>query len=83
MRFSPEVKGRMHELGSVTIADMFASTGGGLFAMSTTRGREGLPGRPQLLPSAVMLDGELRDVSAMPGPAGTLVSGGATVGLPR
>ncbi|QAY58857.1 acyl-CoA synthetase [Microbacterium protaetiae] len=77
MRFSPETKRRLHALGDMTIMDMLASTEGGVYASTTTTGADDLPGRPQLFPSAVVLDQDLHEVQDRPGALGILAQRGA------
>lgn len=77
MRFSPETKRRLHEIGDLTIMDLLASTEGGMFAVTVTTGPDDLPGRPQLAPSAVVLDEQRRDVQDQPGALGILGQRGA------
>ncbi|WES63377.1 AMP-binding protein [Microbacter sp. GSS18] len=77
MRFSPETKRRLHELGDLTIVDLLASTEGGVFAATITTGVDDLPGRPKLFPSAVVLDDQRREVQDIPGALGVLAQRGA------
>lgn len=77
MRFSPEAKRSLHELGDMTIYDMLASTEGGVFAVTTTRGVDDLPGRPRLMPTAAVLDADRREVQHRPGAMGILAQRGA------
>ena len=77
MRFSPETKRGLHELGDLTIFDMLASTEGGGFAVTTTTGVGDLPGRPKLFPTAVVLDENMNEVQDRPGALGVLAQRGA------
>jgi len=77
MRFSPETKRRLHELGRLTIHDLLASTEGGGFAVTTTTGVADLPGRPRLFPTAVVLDEHRREIQDRPGAIGVLAQRGA------
>lgn len=77
MRFSPETKRRLHGLGDLTIFDLLASTEGGAFAVTTTTGADDLPGRPRLLPTAVVLDEQQNEVQDRPGAVGFLAQRGA------
>ena len=77
MRFSPEVKERLHAITSLTVIDLLASTEGGAFAVTTTTGLEDLPGRPRLLPTATVLDDDRREVHDRPGALGILAQRGA------
>ena len=77
MRFSPETKRGLHELGDLTIFDMLASTEGGGFAVTTTTGVGDLPGRPKLFPTAVVLDEDMNEVQDRPGALGVLAQRGA------
>lgn len=72
MRFSADTKRRMHELGDVTIIDLLASTEGGPYAVNTTSSAAEVPGRLRLLPGAVVLDEEFREVQEEPGGRGIL-----------
>ncbi|UUT36223.1 AMP-binding protein [Microbacterium elymi] len=77
MRFSPESKRRLHELGDLSIFDLLASTEGGGFAVTTTTGVDNLPGRPQLFPTAVVLDEQRHEIQDRPGALGVLAQRGA------
>lgn len=77
MRFSPESKRRLHELGDLSIFDLLASSEGGGFAVTTTTGVGDLPGRPRLLPNAVVLDEQREEVQDRPGALGVLAQRGA------
>lgn len=77
MRFSPESKRGLHELGDLVIYDLLASTEGGGFAVTITRGVEDLPGRPQLFPTATVLDENLQEIQDKPGALGVLAQRGA------
>lgn len=70
MRFSDAVKARLHALGTVSIADVLAATEGGPFAIATSTRAEDLPARLSLLPDAVVLDDELREIQDEPGRVG-------------
>jgi fatty-acyl-CoA synthase len=72
MRFSPRVKRRIHALGDIAITDLLASTEGGPYAVNVTTSADDLPGELRLLPGAVVLDEELRDVSHLEGGRGIL-----------
>ncbi|MCP2635642.1 AMP-binding protein [Microbacterium sp. HD4P20] len=77
MRFSPETKRRLHQLGDLSIFDLLASTEGGGFAVTTTTGTDDLPGRPRLFPTAVVLDEHRNEVQHRPGALGVLAQRGA------
>ena len=77
MRFSPETKRRLHQLGDLAIYDLLASTEGGGFAVTITRGVEDLPGRPRLFPTATVLDEQLNEIQDQPGALGVLAQRGA------
>lgn len=77
MRFSTETKRRLHALGDITITDLLASTEGGPYAMNVTGSAAELPGRLQLLPGAVVLDDDLKEVQDTPGGRGILAFRGA------
>ncbi|GAA3660337.1 AMP-binding protein [Microbacterium marinilacus] len=70
MRFSDDVKRRLHALGDLTIVDMFASSEGGPYAFGTTRSAADLPARLVLTPDAVLLDEDLREITIEPGALG-------------
>jgi fatty-acyl-CoA synthase len=72
MRFSDETKGRLHDLGDITVVDLLASTEGGPYAVALTHGRADLPARLRLLPGAVVLDVQQREVQDTPGATGVL-----------
>ncbi|MEV7694772.1 AMP-binding protein [Microbacterium sp. NPDC089189] len=72
MRFSPQVKRRLHAVGDITITDLLASTEGGPYAVNVTASADDLPGQLRLLPGAVVLDDEFRDVSGVEGGRGIL-----------
>ncbi len=77
MRFSPETKRRLHELGDLSIFDMLATTEGGGFAVTTTTGVDDLPGRPRLFPTAVVLDEDFTEIQDRVGALGVLAQRGA------
>lgn len=77
MRFSPETKRQLHELGDIEIIDLLASTEGGGFAVTSTRGTADLPGRARLFPSAVVFDDRFQQVQDIPGSRGILAQRGA------
>ncbi|MCR2764000.1 AMP-binding protein [Microbacterium sp. zg.B48] len=72
MRFSDATKERLHRLGDISIIDLLASTEGGPFAVSVTARSEDLPGRLRMLPGAVVLDEQLREVQDTVGARGVL-----------
>jgi 3-oxocholest-4-en-26-oate---CoA ligase len=72
MRLTVPVKRRLHALGELTIIDMLASTEGGPYAVNTTASADDLPGALRLLPGAVLLDAELREVQDEAGARGIL-----------
>lgn len=72
MRFSPEVKRRLHEMADVTIVDLLAATEAGPFAVTTTSSVDDLPGLPELQPNAVVLDENFNEVQDQPGARGIL-----------
>ncbi|WP_345750406.1 AMP-binding protein [Microbacterium rhizophilus] len=72
MRFSDDVKHRLHRLGDLTIVDMLASSEGGPFAFGITRSADDLPARLALTPGAVLLDEEFEEISIAPGALGIL-----------
>lgn len=77
MRFSDDVKSRLHRLGEVTIVDVLASSEGGPFAMGVTRTEKELPARFKLTEEAVVLDEQNRQLQDQPGTQGVLAFRGA------
>lgn len=77
MRFSDEVKRRLHALGSLEIIDMLAATEGGPFAINVTRSVDDLPGQLQLMPGAVVFDSDMREVQETPGATGIIAYRGS------
>lgn len=80
MRFSDDVKRRLHALGDLAIIDILASSEGGPFAFGTTRSADDLPAQLVLTPGAVLLDEGLEEVTIEPGAVGMLAYRGI---LPR
>lgn len=72
MRLSDATKARLHALAPLTITDLLAATEGGPFAVGVTRSASDLPTRFTLLPGAVVLDDEGRDVRHTVGARGVL-----------
>lgn len=72
MRFSDEVKARLHGLGDLMIVDMLASSEGGPYAFGTTRGAADLPTRLELTPGTVLLDEDLNEIDTHAGALGVL-----------
>jgi len=77
MRFSDDVKGRLHDLGDLTITDYLAASEGGPFATAVSRSRADLPARLRLGPAAVLVDEQRQPVAAVPGALGVLAFGGS------
>ncbi|MBZ4488384.1 AMP-binding protein [Microbacterium sp. cx-55] len=80
MRFSPQAKRRFHARADLVIIDLLASTEGGPYAVNTTASVADVPGRLRLLPGAVVLDDDLREVQHLEGGRGVLAFRGT---LPR
>ncbi|GGH34871.1 AMP-binding protein [Microbacterium album] len=80
MRFSDEVKRRLHTLGDLAIVDMFASSEGGPYAFGITRSADDLPARLALTPDAVLLDEDHREITLEEGALGLVAYRGI---LPR
>lgn len=72
MRFSDDVKRRLHQLGDLTIVDMLASSEGGPFAFGITRSVDDLPAKFMITPGTVLLDEELNEIQAEAGALGIL-----------
>lgn len=72
MRFSDDVKRRLHQLGDLTIVDMLAASEGGPFAFGITRSAHDLPAKLALTPGAVLLDEDLRELPLTAGTLGIL-----------
>jgi acyl-CoA synthetase (AMP-forming)/AMP-acid ligase II len=72
MRFSDEVKRRLHSLGDLEIIDLLASSEGGPYAFGITKSVDDLPARLVLTPGAVLLDEEYREISLEKGALGIL-----------
>lgn len=72
MRFSDDVKRRLHALGDLTIVDMLASSEGGPFAFGITKGVDDLPAKFMITPGTVLLDEELNEIQAEAGALGIL-----------
>lgn len=77
MRFSEEVKRRLHAIGDLEILDLLAATEGGPFAVNVTRSADELPGRLQLMPGAVVFDADMNEVQGTPGARGILAFRGS------
>ncbi|AZS38335.1 Long-chain-fatty-acid--CoA/3-oxocholest-4-en-26-oate--CoA ligase [Microbacterium lemovicicum] len=72
MRFSDEVKARLHRQGDIMIVDLLASSEGGPFAFGITRGEHDLPTSLVTTPDTVLLDPDLREVAPESGAVGIL-----------
>ena len=72
MRFSDDVKHRLHSLGDLEIIDLLASSEGGPFAFGITKSVDDLPARLALTPGAVLLDEEHNEVPLEAGALGIL-----------
>ncbi len=72
MRFSDDVKLRLHAQGDVMIVDLLASSEGGPFAFGVTRRAEDLPASFMTTPETVLLDSDLNEVAPEPGALGIL-----------
>jgi fatty-acyl-CoA synthase len=76
MRFSDEVKARLHALTDLAITDLLASSEGGPYAVATSRAAEDLPAKLTLFPGAVVLDEHDHEVQDVDGAEGVLAYGG-------
>lgn len=72
MRFSDEVKRRLHSLGDLEIIDLLASSEGGPYAFGITKSVDDLPARLVLTPGAVLLDEDYNEISLEAGALGIL-----------
>ncbi|MET0828780.1 MAG: AMP-binding protein [Microbacterium sp.] len=72
MRFSDDVKLRLHAQGDVMIVDLLASSEGGPFAFGVTRSAEDLPASFMTTPETVLLDPDLNEVAPEAGALGIL-----------
>lgn len=80
MRFSDDVKRRLHEQGDIMIVDLLASSEGGPFAFGTTRSADELPARLMLTGGTVLLGEDLAEIPPTAGALGILAFRGI---LPR
>lgn len=72
MRFSDEVKKRLHGVGDLEIVDLLASSEGGPYAFGITRSAADLPARLVLTPGTVLLDPQHDEIPLEPGALGIL-----------
>ncbi|KQV06338.1 AMP-binding protein [Leifsonia sp. Root112D2] len=72
MRFSDDVKRRLHLLGTLSIIDLLASSEGGPYAFGITNAVEDLPARLMITPGTVLLDENLNEIQAEAGALGIL-----------
>lgn len=72
MRFSDDVKRRLHALGDIAIVDMLASSEGGPYAFGITKHADDLPAKLILTPGTVLLDEDLNEIQADAGALGIL-----------
>lgn len=72
MRFSDDVKRRIHALGTISIADILGATEGGPFTIAMSTGEADLPARMRLMPGSVVLDGDDQEIQDSPGEIGLL-----------
>jgi acyl-CoA synthetase (AMP-forming)/AMP-acid ligase II len=72
MRFSDDVKRRLHSLGDLEIIDLLASSEGGPYAFGITKSVDDLPARLVLTPGAVLLDPDYNEISLEAGALGLL-----------
>lgn len=80
MRFSDDIKRRLHAQGEVMIVDLLASSEGGPFAFGITRTADDLPAKLMLTPGTVLLDEQLAEIPPVAGARGILAFRGV---LPR
>ncbi|HWM15305.1 MAG TPA: AMP-binding protein [Microbacterium sp.] len=72
MRFSDDVKRRLHALGDIAIIDMLASSEGGPYAFGITRSADDLPAKLMITPGTVLLDEQRNEIQADAGALGIL-----------
>ena len=72
MRFSDDVKRRLHSLGDISIIDMLASSEGGPYAFGITKKVEDLPAQLMITPGTVLLDEDFNEIQAEAGALGIL-----------
>ena len=72
MRFSDDVKRRLHAQGDVMIVDLLASSEGGPFAFGITHRADDLPATFMTTPETVLLDPDLNEVAPEAGAIGIL-----------
>ncbi|MCR2808629.1 MULTISPECIES: AMP-binding protein [unclassified Microbacterium] len=72
MRFSDDVKRRLHALGDIAIVDMLASSEGGPYAFGITHSAQDLPAKLMITPGTVLLDEDLNEIQADAGALGIL-----------
>jgi acyl-CoA synthetase (AMP-forming)/AMP-acid ligase II len=72
MRFSDDVKRRLHALGDLSIIDILASSEGGPYAFGITRSADDLPAKLVLQPDSVLLDDHLEEITLEAGALGRL-----------
>jgi acyl-coenzyme A synthetase/AMP-(fatty) acid ligase len=72
MRFSDDVKRRLHSIGDLEIIDLLASSEGGPYAFGITKSVDDLPARLVLTPGAVLLDEDYNEISLEAGALGIL-----------
>lgn len=78
MAWSDDLKARLlAHAPHATLIDILGASEGGPFAYGVVRGAQDLPSRLRLAPGAVVLDGEMRDVSGVVGATGVLGYRGA------
>lgn len=77
MRFSDDVKRKLHSLGNLNIMDILASSEGGPFALGMSNSAEEIPAKLIMTPKTVLFDADLNEVPIEPGAVGILAFGGS------
>jgi acyl-CoA synthetase (AMP-forming)/AMP-acid ligase II len=72
MRFSDDVKRRLHAVGDLAIIDILASSEGGPYAFGITRSARDLPAKLVLQPGTVLLDDDMDEITLDSGAVGRL-----------
>lgn len=77
MRFSDDVKKKLHGLNQLTITDILASSEGGPYALGISTSADQIPARLVMTPKTVLFDADHNLVPIEPGAVGILAFGGS------